>query len=162
MQESMNKTVVISFLWGMLVLPAVSSAQQIQYDTLHEGRVIVEKDARVDLLNRKISEHNEALSRKTRTEKGYRLMLLSTTDREKATRLRARLLQLYPDQKLYTLFKSPYIKVKFGNFLDREEAERMKEEIEKKGLVDGNIYLVPEKIEVKDRKEAAETGGTDN
>jgi hypothetical protein len=134
--------------------PALSSAQQLHYDTLHEGRVIVEKDARIDALAIKVKEYNDDLSRQPRQENGFRLMLLSTSDRNKVTQLRTRLLQLYPDQKLYTLFKSPYIKVKFGNFLEREEAERMRDEILAKGLVEGNIYIVPEKIELSADKGA--------
>lgn len=134
--------------------PVFSNAQQLRYDTLHEGRVIIEKDARIDALRLKTKEYNDELSRQPRQENGFRLMLLSTSDRNKVTQLRTRLLQLYPDQKLYTLFKSPYIKVKFGNFLDREEAERMRDEILSKGLVDGNIYIVPEKIEVSADKDA--------
>ena len=134
--------------------PIFSAAQQMHYDTVHEGRVIIEKDARIDALRAKTKAYNEDLSRQPRQENGFRLMLLSTSDRNKVTQLRARLLQLYPDQKLYTLFKSPYIKVKFGNFPDREEAERMRDEILAQGLVEGNIYIVPEKIEVSADKDA--------
>ena len=151
--ESMSIRFAIILMIIFYSVPLMSAAQQLRYDTLHEGRVIIEKDARIDALRLKMKEYNDGVAKRPRQENGFRLMLLSTSDRAKVSKLRTRLLQLYPDQKLYTLFKSPYIKVKFGNFLDKEEAERMKDEIQSKGLVEGNIYIVPEKIEVSEDQE---------
>ena len=50
-------------------------------------------------------------------------------------------------------FQPPYIKIKFGNFSDQDEAEKYKKEIIKNKLVVNNIYLLPEIIEVKPDKE---------
>ena len=79
---------------------------------------------------------------------GYRLMLLSSSDRKKVMDLRSKLLQLYPDQKLYSVFQTPYIKLKMGNFLLREEAEAMQKQLMALGIIEGNIYVVPEKVEL--------------
>lgn len=138
----------------ILVCSLGAVAQFTERDTLQGGMLVIEKDSRIDVLGANMVEYNEALSKKNRLENGYRLMLLSSADRDKVMALRAKLLQLYPEHKLYTVFQSPYIKLKFGNFLDKEEAERMKKQIASLKLVEGNIYVVPEKVEVKpDKKE---------
>ena len=79
-------------------------------------------------------------------------MLLSTNDRTIAMKVRTLLLQRYPEQKVYMSFQPPYIKLKFGNFLDREEAEDYRKEILKNKMVASNIYLSAERIEVKPDK----------
>ena len=85
--------------------------------TFSPGKVAIFKDGRLDILARKEAEFNEAIANGPRTAQGYRLMLLSTSDRAMAMNLRAQLLQRYPEQKVYMSFQPPYIKVKFGNFL---------------------------------------------
>ena len=116
------------------------------------GIVMVQKDPRLDILAKKEAEFNEANANGLKAGKGYRLMLLSTSDRNAAMSLRSQLLQRYPDQKVYMSFQPPYIKLKFGNFLEKEEADNFKKEIVKAKLVSSNIYVVPEIIEVKPEK----------
>ena len=79
-------------------------------------------------------------------------MLLSTTDRSQALQVRSQLIQLFPEQSVYKTFQSPYIKLKFGNFLEKEEAEDMRKDIVAARIVPGNIYLVPEMVESKPDK----------
>ncbi len=119
---------------------------------LHSGKVTIFKDSRLDLLDKKVAEFNEALASAPRTGRGYRLMVLSTSDRTLAMNLRTRLLQLFPEQKVYMSFQPPYIKLKFGNFLERSEADSYKQDIISAKLVASNIYLVPENIELKPEK----------
>jgi hypothetical protein len=157
-----DKSVFTMRLISLLVLiffSIAAGAQALKKDTLKNGRVIIEKDPRIDVLGEKMTEYNQALTRKTRMENGYRLMLLSSADRDKVMALRTRLLQIYPDQKVYTVFQTPYIKLKFGNFLDKEEAEKMKKQLMSMKLVEGNIYVVPEKVEVKPDKKDEELQG---
>ena len=113
------------------------------------GKVIVHKDFRLELLAKKEAEFNEALANAPRMTRGYRLMLLSTNDRSLAMNLRAKLLQRFPEQKVYMSFQPPYIKIKFGNFLDKAEADSYRDEISRSNFVSSNIYVVPENIEVK-------------
>ncbi len=116
--------------------------------------VLVEKDNRITILEKKLAEYNAAVVYKnTRTAKGYRLMLLSTSDRNTAITLRSRLLQSFPDQNVYMSFQSPFIKLKFGNFLDKAEALKYQKQILAMGLVNGNIYVLPETIEVRPEKQ---------
>ena len=79
-------------------------------------------------------------------------MLLSTADRAQAMQLRSNLLQQYPDQKVYMVFVTPYIKIKFGNFTDKSEAEKMRKQLAKSKIVPGNIYLLPEMVEQRPDK----------
>jgi hypothetical protein len=116
------------------------------------GVVTVNKDPRIDILGKKMAEYNESLASKLHSTKGYRLMLLSTDDRAKALQVRTQLLQYFPEQEVYMVFQSPFIKIKFGNFLDKNEAEDYRKQIISTQIVTGNIYVVPEMVEVKAEK----------
>lgn len=110
---------------------------------------IVIQDKRLSLLGNEMNEYNANLAFKTKMVDGFRLMLMKTADREEVLKLRTNLLKLYPDQKLYMLFVSPNIKLKMGNYTEREEAEKMRERLLELKIVTGNIYIVPEKVEQK-------------
>ncbi len=145
-----------SILFSLLTLFSIKAfAQTAANDTVPLGVVTVNKDPRIDILGRKMADYNSALAfANARTAKGFRLMVLSTSDREMAMKLRAQLLQQYPDQGVYMSFQSPYIKLKFGNFLEKADADKMRNELLKKKIINGNIYLLPETIEVKPDKNA--------
>ena len=147
---------IFLLIGSCLSTPIFVYSQKLVSDTFPGGRIILVKDERFGLLEKKMLEYNESLAKKTRLEEGFRLMLLSTSDRNKAMELRSRLLQLFPEHKVYSVFQSPNIKVKFGNFLEREEAEKMRKQLLSLELVQGNIYVVPEKVEVKPDKTKAE------
>ncbi len=119
-------------------------------DTAVNGRIVVHKDPRIELLASKQAP-KDLLG--PRAAKGYRLMILNTNDRDLALRVRSQLLQRFPEQKVYMSFKPPYIQLKFGNFVEKAEAERYKTLVKKGGLVSTNIYAVPEIVEVKAPKE---------
>ncbi|MBL0357251.1 MAG: SPOR domain-containing protein [Chitinophagaceae bacterium] len=121
-------------------------------DSVNRGKLTVIKDSRLDELAKKEATFNEALALATKLGKGYRLIVLSTNDRPLAMKVRAQLLQRYPDQKVYMSFQPPYIKLKFGNYVEKSEAEAMRKEILKNKIILGNIYIVPEKIEIKPDK----------
>ena len=104
------------------------------------------------MLAKKEAAFNEAANLAPKAGKGYRLMVLSTNDRPLAMKVRASLLQRYPGQKIYMMYQPPNIKLKFGDFLEKPEAETMRKDIIKNKLVTGNIYIVPDKIEVKPEK----------
>jgi hypothetical protein len=124
-------------------------AQQKNTDSVTIGTVTVIKDPRIEILGKKMAEYNESLAGKLRSTKGYRLMVLSTNDRTQALQVRSQLLQLFPDQSIYMVFQSPYIKLKFGNFLEKGEADDYRKQIIAVKIVTGNIYIVPEMVEVK-------------
>lgn len=114
--------------------------------------VTVNKDPRIEILGKKMAEYNESLADKLHSTRGYRLMLLSTNDRAEALQVRSQLLQYFPGQEVYMVFQSPFIKIKFGNFLEKSEAEDYRKQISATRIVRGNIYIVPEMVEVKAEK----------
>ena len=134
---------------------------QIINDSLISGTAIIIKDPRIDMLGKKMAEYNSQLGTVTYTNgltsaKGYRLMVVSTNDRPYAMKIRAQLYQMFPDQKQYMSFQMPNIKIKFGNFLEKADAERVRKQILGAQLVTNNIYILPEIIEVKPSKEEKE------
>ena len=123
---------------------------------LQASHVVVHKDSRLEILGEKQAEINLlAIKMATRTAMGYRLQVLSTNDRELALRTKTQLLQTFPEQKTYMFFQLPYVKLRFGNFKTKQEAEPYRKRISK--MLDGaSIYYVAERIEVKPEKELME------
>ncbi|MEO6490505.1 MAG: SPOR domain-containing protein [Ferruginibacter sp.] len=142
------KTFLFFILMNGLLITA--TAQMNLPDSL--GVVTVHKDPRIEILGKKMADYNESLADKLHSMRGYRLMLLSTNDRAKALQVRTQLLQYFPEQEVYMVFQSPFIKIKFGNFLEKSEAEDYRKQITSIGVVSGNIYVLPEMVEVKAEK----------
>ena len=144
------KRTVSSFIF-LLVL-ATAAAQNTPADSVNTGKVTVNKDARLDLLEKKELEFNTL---GTKSAKGYRLLVLSSNDREKVMSVRAKLLQQFPEQKVYMTFQAPFIKLKFGNFVEKPEAEKYRDLLARSHLVTTNVYIVPEVVEIKPDKNKA-------
>lgn len=145
----------IVFLALILLLFKGLFAQVTIEDTIVVQKVTVNKDPRLDILAKAQVDISIANSKMAaRFAKGYRLFVLKSDDRNYAMKVRAYLLQNYPDEKVIMSYQAPFIKMKFGDFLDKEEAEKYKKQIMKGGVVTGGIYIVPDTIEVKPDKEA--------
>ena len=142
----------LSLILLLNVFIVSARAQSSTSDSTAMGTVTVSKDPRIETLGKKMAEYNESLANKLHSTRGYRLMILSTSDRSLALQVRSQLLQLFPDQSIYMIFQSPYIKLKFGNFLERKEAEDYRKQINAAKIVSSNIYVVPEMVEVKAEK----------
>lgn len=135
---------------GLVLLSQMGFAQT--KDTL-SGGIILHKDYRLDLIREKEEEANiAALKNLARRQKGYRLMILNTSDKDYAFRIRTELLQKFPEQKPYMWFANPYIRLKFGNFLTKEEAETYRRQISQM-MGGATIYLLNETIEVNPGKD---------
>ena len=108
---------LVVFLWSLS-----SFAQDTT--TVDSNTVIIHKDPRIDLLISKQAQINEQTSRDSRkTAKGYRLMIISTNNRDEAISAKAKVYTYFPELKAYLWHQSPYYNVKAGNFRDRREAE---------------------------------------
>ena len=109
--------------------------------------IIVNKDARLDILTQKQALVNKRSQMMTSNGlyKGYRLQLLSTNNRNQAFKLKYDLLTNFPDQKTYVSYQAPYFKVKFGNFLHRDEAEKMRKQLTK--AYPAGVFIVEDAIE---------------
>mgnify|MGYP001569220711 CR=1 FL=1 len=146
----MKKWLFLVLLAGCLGrVAAQTTPVQPVTDTTEYGTVTVNKDKRIDLLGEKMLAYNVALAKNIRSGKGYRLMLLSTNDRNVAMNLRSKLLQQYPEHKVYMAYQTPFIKIKMGNFVEKADAEKLKKQLMAQKLVTGNIYVLPETIEIK-------------
>ena len=124
-------------------------AQTAVIDSLASPKVTVNKDPRLDILAKAEADINIYANRFT---KGYRLFVLKSNDRDYAMRVRAYLLQKFPEEKVFMTYQSPFIKMKFGDFTDKKDAERYRDLIIKAGVVTGGIYVVPEMVELKPDK----------
>ena len=132
-------------------------AQSAPADTVVAGKVTVNKDPRLDLLAKvQIDIANTNTKMAARFTKGYRLFVLKTDNRDYAMKVRAYLLQNFPEEKVIMSYQAPFIKMKFGDFVEKEDAEKMKKQITKDGVVKGGIYVVPDTVEVKPDKDAKE------
>jgi hypothetical protein len=111
-----------------------SFAQDTALSKKDSSAVIVHKDPRVDLLIRKQAQINEEISRESRkTGKGFRLMVISTSNRNEAIEAKSKVYTYFPELKSYLWHQSPYYKLKAGNFKDRKEAEEYQKKL--------NIYF---------------------
>jgi hypothetical protein len=90
--------------------------------------VIIHKDARMEVLTNKQIAANKKASMQTSSGqyKGYRVQVVSTSNRDQAFKIKGDLLSRFPDQKSYTLFQAPNFKVRIGNFLKKADAEKFK------------------------------------
>jgi hypothetical protein len=140
----------------IFLLSFTNTEGQTLLDTTSGDGFVIVQDKRIDLLGEQMATYNKSLSLKTQLVNGYRLMLIKTSDRDEAMKLRSTLIKWYPEHKLYMMFVAPNIKLKMGNFIDREEAEKMRKQLLDQHLVPGNIYIVPEKVELKPNPKTSE------
>lgn len=132
-------------------------AQTTPADTTTPPKVIVNKDPRLDLLAKAQVDIAAANSKMAaRFTKGYRLFVLKTDDRDYAMKVRAYLLQTFPEESVIMSYQAPFIKMKFGDFVEKADAEKVKKQIERGGVVKGGVYIVPDTVEVKQDKDAKE------
>lgn len=137
-----------------LIIISASAFAQVNDSVGADIPVVIHKDSRIDILQKKQLELNtNYLKVVARSAMGYRLQVLSTNDRVLAMKTRTDLLQKFPEQKNYMIYQAPYVKLRFGNFRTKDEAEIYRKQISKM-LNGATIYLIEERIEVKgDNKE---------
>jgi SPOR domain len=113
--------------------------------------VIVHKDPRLDLLVKKQASINEVTSRDSRrTDKGFRLMIISTNNRDEALAAKTKVYTFFPDLKAYMWYQSPYFRVKAGNFKDRKDAESYQKRLNT--YFPKGVFIMKDIIEVKPAK----------
>ena len=113
--------------------------------------VIVHKDPRLDLLVKKQANINEVTSRDgRRTDKGFRLMIISTNNRDEAIAAKTKVYTFFPDLKAYMWYQSPYFRVKAGNFKERKDAEAYQRRLNT--YFPKGVFIMKDIIEVKSGK----------
>ena len=75
---------------------------------------------------------------------GFRIQLFATRDRFNAEKFQIDFGQIY-DKKIYVIFEAPNYKVRIGNFIDRNRAEKVRSEFSKKGYP--SAWIIRTKIE---------------
>lgn len=118
--------------------------------------VIVHKDARMDVLTSKQIVANKKASLQTSSGqyKGYRVQVVSTTNRDQAFKIKGELLSRFPEQKTYALFQSPNFKVRVGNFLKKADAEKFKLQLQK--YYTTGLFVIEDAIDYTPTKEEEE------
>ncbi|MFY8004165.1 MAG: SPOR domain-containing protein [Chitinophagaceae bacterium] len=119
--------------------------------------VIVLQDPRIEILAQKQAQINKrsAMLTSSGMYKGFRLQVASTQNREEAFKLKTLLISRFPNHKSYILFQSPYFKVRIGNFLKREDAEKLRQQMQKQ--FPSGVYLVDDAIEYTPTEEEETT-----
>ncbi len=113
--------------------------------------VVVHKDLRLDSLVKMQAMINEVSSRENRkTDKGFRLMIISTNNREEALAAKTRVYTNFPELKAYLWYQSPYFRVKAGNFKDRKDAEAYQKKLNR--YFPKGVFIMKDIIEVKASK----------
>ena len=132
---------------------SITVAGIAQTDSL--GTVEVVKDYRIDLLVKKQSQINKlSVYKNSKGEyKGYRLMVLNTNNRDLAYKTRTDILRYFPDNNVYMAYQSPYFKIKVGDFLKKEDAEKFKKELSRV-LTQNSVFVMQDIINVKPEEEA--------
>lgn len=109
--------------------------------------VLVRKDARLDLLTARqvLMNKRMAMMLPNGMYKGFRIQMISTSNRDDAFKMRAELVARFPEHKTYVVFQSPSFKVRIGNFIKRDEADKFKQFLNK--LYPQGVYIVDDGIE---------------
>lgn len=123
----------------------MSNAQTV-VDTVGPN-VFVVKDSRLDLLVKKKAEINKKSADSKKPNRGYRIQVLNTTDRNQALATKSKLLTLYPEQKTYLMYTAPYFKIRIGNFVEKGEADELKKELAR--MFPTGVFVIPSEIEYK-------------
>ncbi|MBL0334819.1 MAG: SPOR domain-containing protein [Chitinophagaceae bacterium] len=139
------------------VLALCFSSSLLAQDTVSKkpvdsiSTITVHKDARLDQLIKKQSYVNDITSREgRRTDKGFRLMIISTNSRDEAMAAKTRVYTYFPELKAYLWYQSPYFRVKAGNFKDRKDAEEFQKRLN--NYFPKGVFIMKDIIEVKPGK----------
>ena len=113
--------------------------------------IVVHKDARIDLLVKKQIEINEITTRDARRfVQGFRILVVSSNDRNKVMTAKSKLYQQFPALQVYLMYQSPYYKLKVGNFKERKDAEDYLPNLQQ--IFPSGVYIIRDTIEVNPDK----------
>ena len=109
--------------------------------------IVVIKDPRLDVLSQKQAFINKRTSVLTSNGKvkGFRIQITSTNNRDQAFNAKAAVQSRFPDQKVYTTYQAPLFKVRVGDFLKREDAEKIRKLM--LSIFPDGMYVVEDVIE---------------
>lgn len=131
-------------------------AQTMRADSLPNG-VVVYNDVRLAALTKLQSDVNEKNNLTRKFSHGFRIQVMNSNDRNKVMEAKTKLLQNFPEEKVYLLYQAPFFKLRFGNFRTRPDAENYQQQLNQ--LFPG-VFVIPSPIEPKPEwfKQAADDG----
>jgi hypothetical protein len=113
--------------------------------------IVIHRDPRLDQLIKKQAQINEVSSRDSRRIiKGFRLMVITTPNRDEAIAAKTKVYTYFPELKPYMWHQSPYYKLKVGNFRERKDAEAYQKKLN--AYFPKGVFIMPDKVEVKPGK----------
>ncbi|NPA37727.1 MAG: SPOR domain-containing protein [Chlorobi bacterium] len=119
----------------------------VQQNVPGEGEVVIHQEPGIDFL---LDTHIE-MNKRHRYFDGYRIQLYSGSGqraKHSAMDVKAKLLELYPDEKVYLSFTAPFWRVRVGNYRNKNEALELLGKLRKKFP---NAYIVKDgKIKLDD------------
>ena len=79
-------------------------------------------------------------------QNGFRIQVISTVDRQKATLLKQEMSEKFPQFRTTLTYQSPYFIVRIGDFKSRSEASGL--ELDLRKFLNGGIFIVPDIIQI--------------
>lgn len=145
----MFRLLALMSFWLLQVIPPNAAAQDSLFISKNDSSCVsIIKDNRVDgLIKRQIQVNEETSRNARRQDKGFRLLVISTTLRDEALAAKTKVYSYFPELKAYLFHQSPYYKVKAGNFKDRKDAELYQRRLEL--LFPKGVFIINDLIEVK-------------
>ena len=145
----MFRFLALMSFWLLQVIPSKAAAQDSLFISKNDSsHVSIIKDNRIDgLIKRQIQVNEETSRNARRIEKGFRLLVISTTLRHEALAAKTKVYSYFPELKAYLFHQSPYYKVKAGNFKDRKDAELYQRRLEL--LFPKGVFIINDLIEAK-------------
>lgn len=145
----MFRFLALMSFWLLQVIPSKAAAQDSLFISKNDSsHVSIIKDNRIDgLIKRQIQVNEETSRNARRQDKGFRLLVISTTLRDEALAAKTKVYSYFPELKAYLFHQSPYYKVKAGNFKDRKDAELYQRRLEL--LFPKGVFIINDLIEVK-------------
>lgn len=115
--------------------------------------IVVRKDPRLDQLSVKQKQYNQRMSMMLSNGmyRGFRIQVISTSNRDDAFKTKADLEAQFPGEKTYIVYQSPNFKVRIGNFIKKEEANKFKTELNK--VFPNGVYIVDDAVEYIPKEE---------
>lgn len=140
-------------LIGIVALLLCNNATQAQQAD-STATATVHADPRLTWLAEKQAQINKVSVYKNSAGqwKGYRVMVLNTNNRDEANKTKADILKYFPDKGVYMAYQAPYFKLKAGDFVKREEAEKFRKELSK--YFSGSLFVMNDIIKLSAEEEA--------
>ena len=132
----------------LIIFPLLLWICEVSAQSDSSANVVVNKDPRIDMLVNKQIEINEITTRNSRrSAAGYRILVVSSNDRNKVIDAKTKMYREFPELKAYMMYQSPFFRLKVGNFRERTDAEEYLTEIQR--IFPTGVYIVTDTIEVR-------------